>query len=160
MFATKRDFLLLLVTLGVGTIVGYIFSPREIGTNVSERGKLSVAEICNHNVGVVLLILIVGMLTYGIVAYLLLFINGLSLGIVMANITLGNIIFTLIPYSIFELAAFIIAAFASINLSRQLRQTIKQKNTSIMWQYVGYDKLFLAIVFVFLGSAAILEVHI
>jgi len=100
------------------------------------------------------------MLTYGIVAYLLLFINGLSLGIVMANITLGNIIFTLIPYSIFELAAFIIAAFASINLSRQLRQTIKQKNTSIMWQYVGYDKLFLAIVFVFLGSAAILEVHI
>lgn len=160
MFATKKDVLGILIILIFGTLMGYIFSPTGLKPNLSERGKLNVAEICNHNVGVVLLILVGGMFTYGMIAYLLLFINGLSLGIVVANITLGNIVFILIPYSVFELAAFMIAAFASISLSRKFRQSVREKNSTTMWKYVGYDKLFLAIIFVLLGIAAILEVYI
>ena len=55
--------------------------------NLHKNVDLKIEQIWNHNIGIILLIIFGGIITFGLLSCIILFINGLSFGIVMANLS-------------------------------------------------------------------------
>jgi len=156
----KKDLLMTSMVVIFGSLIGYEFAPHSMQPDLHKNVDLKIEQIWNHNIGVILLIIFGGIITFGLLSCIILFINGLSFGIVMANLPSQTILFVLVPYATLELSAFLVASLMSFYLSRKIKQALYYRQIAYLYKKLGYEKLFLATMFILLGVAAILEVYL
>ena len=143
-----------------GSLIGYEFAPHSMQPDLHKNVDLKIEQIWNHNIGIILLIIFGGIITFGLLSCIILFINGLSFGIVMANLSHHMILFVLVPYATLELSAFLVASLMSFSVSRKIKQALCSRQIGYLYKNLGYEKLFLATMFILLGVAAILEFYL
>ena len=156
----KKDLLITLMIVIVGSLIGYVFVSDNMQPNLHKNVDLKIEQIWNHNIGIILLIIFGGIITFGLLSCIILFINGLSFGIVMANLSHHMILFVLVPYATLELSAFLVASLMSFSVSRKIKQALCSRQIGYLYKNLGHEKLFLAIIFILLGLSAILEVYL
>ena len=158
--SVKKDFWVTFITLIIGVIVGICIIKISGITITSDIQVLKFNEIFNHNTGVALIILIIGSLTFGVGGLMILFINGISMGMVMGILPLKQIIFILFPYAVFELLSFAFVAMAGIEMSRNIRKFMKEKRIMALVNEWFYVRFLLTLTLVLLAIAGLIEVYI
>ena len=158
--SVKKYFCLALIILVIGVIIGICIIKLSGNSPTSSIQMLRFNEIVNHNAGVALTILIIGSLTLGVGGLVILFINGISMGIVMGILSFKQIVFILFPYALFELLSFIFIAMAGIEISRNIKKFMKERKLIVLVNEWLYIRFLLTITLTLLAIAGLIEVYI
>lgn len=127
----KKSAFFLSCSLLLGVIIGYFISGSGNKVEGSEVKSLSINQLLEHNASVSVTILVLGILTYGVAAFIILFVNGMATGVVLSYISVKQIFLIFLPYVIFELAAYLFFAIISAYLSKKLILMIREKECTI-----------------------------
>lgn len=162
----KKYMTIVFSTLTLGTIIGY-FTGESIGINQQPiLQELQLSDILPHNYVVALIIFVTGLFSLGMLSSFIIFINGMSLGILIGAFKNTEyfylVFFTTIPHAIVELVGFSFVGISVLFLIRYIhvRTTGTKDNLLSLKTLQNSSVKFFIQGYIFITIAGFIEVYL
>lgn len=144
------------IILLVGAVIGYLYEESQSLIPIKDPGH-NWLYYFGHNVKQAALLIVFGLLTYGILSLFLIFINGLVIGMGIETILhhqrIDLILTSFLPHALFELTAVLWAWVVSFMIGKAVIQWIREKRPpkDILYNEV-FPSTFCIVVLLFIAA--------